>query len=643
MLKARMSEKRDRIIVTFPWSGETLAKVKSIPGRKFVPPDKGGPFWTVPLDMISARKLRQLFQQEVQWDANLLAWGREERAKQEGLKDLAHAVDFPLKQLKVFEKLPDFAEWLRPYQRADVRFLSQANAINGNEQGLGKTAEIIAAVYEADLEFGAQLVSAPVTSLEVVWLDELTKWQGITVLASEDLKEREKLIKRAADMHRGGEPFWLCINPGMVRYESIKEYDKFKGREVEVAVKAGHPELFEIEWASITIDEFHKMGLNNPRTLASRALYALKSAPNGRRWAMSGTPMGGRPLKLYGALRFLEPKEYSSKWRWAETWFNVTEGYQNHKVIEGLLEGKEDEFYAHHSRHMVRHLKSEVLPQLPPKQYVDVWCHMSTKQTKQYKAFAKESELRIDELNLTATGILAEYARLKFFSNAYCDAEGRNVTCKHCKGSGFERDSEDACEKCGGEGFTEKIKLKPTYDSGKLVQLMAKLAECGIDPEDPTGEAVAVVGSQSVEMCEMIWRYLNEKGISAEILTGKTIKRGERSRMVRGFQAGEFRVLVVSTLAGGVAITLDRADTVHVIDETWVPDDQEQLVDRVHRASRIHQVTAYYYRSRDTIEQYVKEVTDEKAFTNDNILDLRRNGFKATREGKPREAEGAYT
>lgn len=628
-VQARLNEKRDRIVIIFSFSGERLAKVKSVPGRKFVPPEKGGPFWTVPLDMISAKKLRQLFDGELEWDPNLLAWGREQRKREEGLQELAHATDYPLDKLKLTKKLPELAEWLRGYQRADTAFLAQANAINANEQGLGKTAEIIAAVYEADLELGAHLVSAPVTSLEVVWLMELERWQKIPVLASEDLHERERLVKRAAEMHRAGEPFWLCINPGMIRYESVKEWDQWKQRMVEVGVTERHPELFGIEWSSITIDEFHKMGLNNPKTLSSRALYALDSTEDGRRWAMSGTPMGGRPLKLYGALKFIEPQEYSSKWRWAETWLDITEGYRGSKEIGGIQEGKEDAFYQHHSRHMVRHLKSEVLPQLPPKQYVDVWCKMSAKQRKQYLQFAKEAEIRIDEFNLTATGILAEYARLKSFATAFCDVQGRMVRCKRCQGSGTTPTG--TCESCGGEGTLEKLKLKPTFDAACLPYLMDNLASVGIDPKDPSGEAVAVVGSQSVETCEMVHRYLNEQGIATEILTGKTIKPGERTRLVKGFQNGEYRVLVVSTLAGGVSITLDRADTVHILDETWVPDDQEQLEDRIHRASRIHQVTCFYYRTRDTIMQYIKEVNDEKAFTNTSILDTRRNGFRAVK------------
>ena len=626
MILAELSEKRDRIVVTFPYAPDTVAKVKKVQGRSFVPKDRGGPHWTVPLDMPSGRALREQFGDQLTLGPNLLAWGRERRKHEEGLVHLGTTDAIEASELAISTKMPELAEWFRPYQLADVAYLSRANAINANEQGLGKTTEIIGAIYEADLEAGPHLVAAPVTSIEVVWAAELERWQKIPVLAAEDPFMRAANIKKAHKLYEAGEPFWLVINPDMVRFSAIKEPDH-DGKMREVAVEMKYPELFDIIWNTVTVDEFHKVGLNNMKTLTSRAFYALNAK---RRYCMSGTPMGGKPIKLFGALKFIEPEAHTSKWRWAGTWLEVTDGYGTSKEIGGILKGKEDEFYKHHAQYMLRRLKSEVLPQLPPKQYVDVWCKMSPKQAKQYNTFAKEAEIRIDEQMLSATGILAEYARLKSFATAYCEIDGREVRCSACQGTG-----EDAwgrgCEKCGGEGITERLKLKPTFDSAKLPYLMDRLAEVGIDPADPEGEEVAVIGSQSVETCEMVHRYLNEKGVHAEIITGKTVKPGERRRLIEAFQAGQARVMVLSTKAGGVAITLDRANTVHILDETWVPDDQEQLEDRVHRASRIHQVTCYYYRTKDTIEEYIYGVTQEKAFTNADVLDLRRQGFRATK------------
>jgi hypothetical protein len=55
--------------------------------------------------------------------------------------------------------LPDLCTWFRPYQRADVKFLAETSALNLNEQRLGKTTEIIGALFEAGLENGRTLSS----------------------------------------------------------------------------------------------------------------------------------------------------------------------------------------------------------------------------------------------------------------------------------------------------------------------------------------------------------------------------------------------------------------------------------------------------------------------------------------------------
>jgi SNF2 family DNA or RNA helicase len=64
------------------------------------------------------------------------------------------------------------------------------------------------------------------------------------------------------------------------------------------------------------------------------------------------------------------------------------------------------------------------------------------------------------------------------------------------------------------------------------------------------------------------------------------------------------------------------------MDETWNPDDQEQAEDRCHRASRIHQVTCYYLRTKNTIEEYIYKINLMKSEVNWTVLDLKRIGDK---------------
>jgi SNF2 family DNA or RNA helicase len=127
----------------------------------------------------------------------------------------------------------------------------------------------------------------------------------------------------------------------------------------------------------------------------------------------------------------------------------------------------------------------------------------------------------------------------------------------------------------------------------------------------------------------MIYKYLNNNGIPCEIISG-AVEMKERNRIMEEFQSGQVRVAVLVTAAAGVGITLNRASDVHVLDETWNPDDQTQVTDRAVDTTRIHQVTALVYRSRGTVEEYIKKVNDEKFEVNKNVLDLRRQMLKQT-------------
>ena len=84
-------------------------------------------------------------------------------------------------------------------------------------------------------------------------------------------------------------------------------------------------------------------------------------------------------------------------------------------------------------------------------------------------------------------------------------------------------------------------------------------------------------------------------------------------------------ILIMTTTAGGVAITVNNSNVVVFMDETWSPDDQEQAEDR----SRNNTADIYYIRTKDTIEERIKRITDSKRHTNYNILDLRRLGLRA--------------
>jgi SNF2 family DNA or RNA helicase len=163
--------------------------------------------------------------------------------------------------------------------------------------------------------------------------------------------------------------------------------------------------------------------------------------------------------------------------------------------------------------------------------------------------------------------------------------------------------------------------------------VLERLAEQGIDPDEPEGTSQAIVSSQFRETIEMVYNYLTEQKIKCIKITGK-VSKAESERAQRAFKAGNdsegLRVCCMVTTMG-VGLTLDNVETVHMMDGTWVPDDEDQLTDRAINTTRNHQVSVFRYMSTDSIEQYVDEVATDKAALNDQILDVRRNMHKAAK------------
>jgi SNF2 family DNA or RNA helicase len=614
---AELSPDGKRIWLTFSYDHRTKDTIKyKVPNSRFVAQDKGGPAWSVPLDLATARILRLLFQKQLALGPKLLQWGRDEVQRERNLSSLALAEDAKLVHCP--DTVPELCDLIagdgtedwpdRPYQRADIAFMAITSAINANQMGLGKTIEVIGAIHEAQIEHGEHLIIAPKTALETVWKFELDRFTDIpvfTLYSETPAAERNALpeqIMEAVAVYGG---YAFVTTASMVRSKTWRDV------------------FLEANWASITIDEFHKTGLCESSSQFAKLSKAMVRKEQ-KRIPMSGTPMGGKPIRLWSALNFIDPDRFSSKWKWAEQWLVIESGFRNHKIIMGLKPGIEEAFYAYHAPYLVRRLKSEVASQLPPKQQVEVLCDMTPQQNKQYREFARAAEIRIEKQHLSATNILTEYLRLKQFANAVCLIHEYEVACKHKRNEGMLH----GCEDCLGEGIAIKQKLIPTEDSGKLPQLLQKLNEIGIDPDDPEGDSQTIIASQFKEMVDMVANWLEKQGIPVAKITGDT-KGKDRVRIQREFQSGTGpRVVCMTTTAGGVSITLDKADTCHILDETWNPDDQEQLEDRIHRISRIHQVTCYYYRSRNTVEQYIQDTTATKSKLNEIILDVHRRAMK---------------
>lgn len=626
---------KSRIEIRFAFDRAYVARIKEIPGRAFNDSNRMDKHWRVPLDMATCRHLRQAFGKDLHIGPELRAWAREQNRIENQLGSISTATSATLTNLPALLPRLHRALYVGPlgvgkaedaldammaaategsFQTADTAFLAAAdNPLNANQPGLGKTLETIGAIYERyGADIGKVLVIAPKVALEAVWAKELAAWQHLPAFVLDGNKRHcEEVVEAFAKLKNG----WLVVNQEKLR---LRKDPTNKGK-VALAAKtkdwviackcdrlkdphwhyeSPFPTLADTAWTVVVVDECHKGAIRNAKTITAITLNGLRLTADGKRMALSGTPMKNSAVDLWGVLHWLNPVEFSSLWNWAYRWCEIIENDAGYKSIGPLREDRKEEMFRSLTPYVLRRTKAECLPWLPPKNILDVECRMTGKQLKQYKEMEGDATVTLGNDRVPALNVLSEFLRLTQFAIA---------------------------------AWTIKDgKLVPTEDSCKLEHMDELLAERGIFEAEC--EEKVVIFSQFKEVVELVVRHLRKKSIEVVTITGAVNKPGERAAIQRAFQSqGGARVIVMTTTAGGVAITLDAADTVIFMDEMWSPADMEQAEDRVHRASRIHQVTVYYLRTVNTIDDYRMQTVGNKAELHREVLDIRRQ-FLADRK-----------
>lgn len=501
---------------------------------------------------------------------------------------------------------------LRPYQRrAAAKGAKIGSFLLADEPGLGKTIETLGSVV-ADKAYhrptgGTEwhLIVCPKVAMDNVWAPEIVRWMPDsiveTLVLTGTIAARQTALTAflKAD-HTGIEHIFVLTNIEAVRIKPI--LNEKTGKKDRFLTKNGVlPGLFGVNWTTIVVDECHR-ALIRKKGIPSQSRAGLKALISHRRIALSGTPMRGKPEQLWGVLNWLRPDVYTSYWKWVESYFKLSSNGYSDYLLDGFDRNGKHRMAEDLKCIMIRRTKAEVLPDLPPKTYagswlepseehegrdplLGIWLDPSPKQLRQINSFGIEGVVldeEDDNLELIANGYLAQYTRARQLAGAVHTITGE--------------------------------KLTPTLDSPKYEWL-------GEFIEQLDGNRV-VIASQFTSIIDAFAIGLMASGVACHVLTGKTSDK-ERTRIIKDFQSDTptATVFFLNTAAGGVAVTLDRADHLVLLDETTVPDDQEQVEDRVHRASRMHNVTIYYLRTRGTIEEEVAYISAARQDVTKYLLD----------------------
>jgi SNF2 family DNA or RNA helicase len=503
-------------------------------------------------------------------------------------------------------------ESMFPYQREGALWGRRArNFLLADQPGLGKTIQTLGTIVAAakrrtndPSRVSWHLVLCPSVAVMNVWTPEAHRWLGdhkIEVLPLTGSNAARSLALVAFTAAPDTRHVFVVTNIEAARVVPAVNPRNGK-RDVFKANNARVRPLFERVWDTIVVDESHRALIRTGGTSA-QTRAGLKMLRGERRIALSGTPMRGKPEQLWGTLNWLRPDEYTSYWNWVKKYWTLSSNGFSNFVLGDFQHGGQERLAEDLAGIMLRRTKAEVLPDLPPKTYagsyiieddpqspLGVWLDPTPAQAKQLATFTEESIVINGDDELIANGVLAHYTRARQLAGAVHRIEGETMT--------------------------------PTLDSPKYAWLLDWLDNSG-------GEKI-VVASQFTSVIDAFAAGLRGAGYDVSVLTGRTGGKARAAICERFQNDPSAQVFMLNTKAGGVSLTLDAADYLVLLDETTIPDEQEQVEDRVHRASRNHNVTIYYLRTRGTIDEEVAYIAAARQDVQQYLLDGAR-GVEAAR------------
>jgi superfamily II DNA or RNA helicase len=336
-------------------------------------------------------------------------------------------------------------------------------------------------------------------------------------------------------------------------------------------------------WDTIVLDE--AQAIKNETSQTARAAFDLRAE---FRLALSGTPVENRLEELWSVMHFANPGLLGGRTSFQD------------RYVSPIAAGDgtaADRLRAKIRPVVLRRLKRDVLPELPPR--TDVVLHVELEDAERvvYDAVRAAARKELAKLVADGAGVLAALEALLRL---------RQAACHPALVPGQKR---------GEDGWVT---------SSKVEALLGALEDAAADGHK------ALVFSQWTSLLDLVEPHLQAAGIRFTRLDGTTRDRGE---VVRTFQAEDGPpVLLASLKAGGTGLNLTAADHVFLLDPWWNPAAEDQAADRAHRIGQERPVMVYRLVARDTVEERILALQEKKRSLAEVALGEAGQTFGITRE-----------
>ena len=337
--------------------------------------------------------------------------------------------------------------------------------------------------------------------------------------------------------------------------------------------------LKNIDFHYVILDE--SQNIKNPGSETAQAARGLISR---HRLTLTGTPVENNTLDLWSQFAFLNPGLLGSQMFFKENFTKPIEKDAD-EMVSNTLKKLIFPF-------ILRRTKEEVVKELPPKIENVIYSPMSDSQQGMYDKVKETyrntilSEISQKGLGKTKIRVLEGLTKL------------RQVACHPGL---IDRDYYD--------------------EAGKFEALKLMIEEIIAENHK------VLVFSQFVQMLHIIREYLEEQAIEFTYLDGST---KNRENVVDKFQNDEdIRIFLISLKAGGVGINLTAADYVIHYDPWWNPAVEMQATDRAHRIGQDKRVFAYKLITKDSVEEKILKLQEQKKSLVKNLITTEGGFFKS--------------
>merc|ERR1719325_322252 len=113
-------------------------------------------------------------------------------------------------------------------------------------------------------------------------------------------------------------------------------------------------------------------------------------------------------------------------------------------------------------------------------------------------------------------------------------------------------------------------------------------------------------------LLDILGDYLHYREKKFSRLDGSMHFEDRQANIDRFNEHPDYKILLLSTRAGGLGINLATADTVIIYDSDWNPHNDIQAFSRAHRIGQQNKVMIYRFVTRNTVEERVTQVAKKK-------------------------------